>query len=219
VQDRLGIKERAALLALMAEAAEVSNADLKRRLGFALDGAARRKLNDLKLVTSRRKGNAPFDHELTEMGWAWCAKEMSAATPQRAGSAGGALYAVLAALNRYMKRTDLRLSDIFGRETTSGRPEAPAPEIQARIRAAYKSLVKGPTDWVSLTKLRQLLGDISKTDVDAALQQMTRNRQVNLVPDSNQKTLTSEDRESAVQIGGEYKHLISMDNARLNRKG
>jgi hypothetical protein len=211
VQDRLGIKERAALLALMAEAAEVSNADLKRRLGFALDGAARRKLNDLRLVTSHRKGNAPFDHELTEMGWAWCAKEMSAATPQRAGSAGGALYAVLAALNRYMKRTDLRLADIFGRETTSRRPQPPA--IEARIRAAYNSLVKGPTDWVSLTKLRQLLGDISKTDVDAALQQMNRNRQVNLVPDSNQKTLTNEDRESAVQIGSEYKHLISMDNA------
>ena len=211
MQDRLGIKERAALLALMAEAAEVSNADLKRSLGFALDGAARRKLNDLKFVTSRRKGNAPFDHELTEMGWAWCAKEMSAATPQRAGSAGGALYAVLAALSRYMKRTDLRLADIFGRETTSRWPQPPA--IEARIRAAYKSLVKGPTDWVSLTRLRQLLGDISKTDIDAVLQQMNRNRQVNLVPDSNQKTLTSEDRESAVQIGSEHKHLISMDNA------
>jgi hypothetical protein len=137
VQDRLGIKERAALLALMAEAAEVSNADLKRRLGFGLDGAARRKLNDLKLVTSHRKGNAPFDHELTEMGWAWCAKEMSAATPQRAGSAAGALYALLAGLNRYMQRTDLRLSEIFGRETCSQHPQPPANEIEARIRTAY----------------------------------------------------------------------------------
>jgi hypothetical protein len=43
VQDRLGIKERAALLALMAEAKVVSNPDLRKRLGFALDGAPRRK--------------------------------------------------------------------------------------------------------------------------------------------------------------------------------
>src|SRR5215470_16795481 len=98
----------------MAEATEVSNADLQRRLGFALDGAPRRKLNDLKLVTSHRDGNKPFNHELTESGWAWCAKEMSGDTPQRAGSAGGALYAILAGLSRYMKRTDLRLADIFG---------------------------------------------------------------------------------------------------------
>jgi len=96
VQDKLGIKERAALLALMAEATEVSNADLQRRLGFALDGAPRRKLNDLKLVTSHREGNKPFNHELTESGWAWCAKEMSADTPQRTGSARGAHYAILA---------------------------------------------------------------------------------------------------------------------------
>ena len=73
--------------------------------------------------------------------------------------------------------------------------------------------MKASSDWVSLTKLRQLLRDISKADIDAALRQMSRNRQVNLVPDSNQKTLTNEDRESAVQIGGEYKHLMSMDDA------
>jgi hypothetical protein len=43
VQDRLGIKERSALLALTAEAKVVSNPDLRKRLGFALDGAPRRK--------------------------------------------------------------------------------------------------------------------------------------------------------------------------------
>src|SRR5262249_1931304 len=98
-------------------------------------------------------------------------------------------------------------------ETTNRQPQSTAINVESRIRAAYKSLVKGSTGWVSLTKLRQLLGDTSKADIDAALRQMSRNRQVNLVPDSNQKTLTNEDRDSAVQIGGEYKHLISMDDA------
>lgn len=35
---------------------------------------------------------------------------------------------------------------------------------------------------------------------------------VSLVPDSNQKTLTNEERESAIRIGGEYKHLLSLDD-------
>jgi hypothetical protein len=145
---------------------------------------------------------------LTETGWAWCAKELSAETPPRSGSAGGALYAVLAGLNRYMKRADLRLSDIFGPETQT--PQLQPIPIEARIRTAYKSLVKAPTDWVSLTKLRQRLSDVSKSEIDAALKQMSRDRQIHLVPDSNQKMLTNEDRESALHIGGEYKHLISI---------
>ena len=210
MQDKLGIKERAALLALMAEAAEVSNTDLKARLGFPLDGAERRRVNGLKLVASRRDGNSPYSHELTERGWAWCAKELSSETPPRSGSAGGALYAVLAGLNRYMKRADLQLSDIFGPETEGPEPQPPAIPIEASIRTAYKSLVKDPTDWVSLTKLRQRLGDFSKSEIDAALKQMSRSHQIHLVPDSNQKTLTNEDREAAVHIGGEYKHLISI---------
>jgi len=122
------------------------------------------------------------------------------------GSAGGALYAVLSGINRYLERADLKLSDIFG-------PGLPKPEedIEIRIRAAYRSLAKERGDWVSLTKLRPLLGNVSKAEVDTTLQRMNRNPYVSLVPDSNQKTLTNEDRVSAVRIGGEYKNLISMD--------
>ena len=209
MQDRLGIKERAALLALMAEAKEVSNPDLKKRLGFSLDGAPRRKLNELKFVASR-KAKGAFAHELTDDGWAWCAKELSGELPPRAGSAGGALYAVLAGLHRYLERTGLKLSDIFGLGSEVLPP--PQADIESRIRTAYRSLAKEGGGWVSLTRLRPLLGDASRAEVDTALQRMNRDPRVNLVPDSNQKTLTSEDRESAVRIGGEYKHLISMDD-------
>ena len=209
MQDRLGIKERATLLALMAEATAVSNPDLRKRIGFALDGAPRRKLNELKLVASRKQ-KAAFAHELTDDGWAWCAKELSCERPPRSGSAGGALYAILAGLRRYLERADLKLSDIFGSDSKF-LPE-PDVEIESRIRIAYRSLAKERGEWVSLTKLRPLLGGAQKAEVDTALQRMNRNPRVNLVPDSNQKTLTNEDRESAVRIGGEFKHLISMDD-------
>jgi hypothetical protein len=206
VTDRLGIKERAALLALMAEAREISNTELKERLGFTLDGAERRKLNDLKLVASRKQGRA-FVHELTDDGWAWCSKELSRSAPPRAGSAGGALYSVLAGLNRYLERNDLKLSDIFG--STSEQP--PINDAESRIRSAYKILARENGEWVRLSRLRPLLGDLSRAEVDTALQRMNRDPHVNLVPDSNQKTLTNEERESAVRIGGENKHLLSLE--------
>jgi len=33
---------------------------------------------------------------------------------------------------------------------------------------------------------------------------------VNLIPQSNQQALTAEDREAALRIGGEHKHLMSI---------
>jgi hypothetical protein len=115
--EQLGIKERAVLLVLMAEAREISNPELKQIAGLDLTGAARHKLNARRLVDSRRPGRA-YVHLLTDDGWAWCAAELAAPPPERAGSAGGALYAVLAGLHRYLARADLRLSDVFRPEGT-----------------------------------------------------------------------------------------------------
>ncbi|MBY8851214.1 hypothetical protein K7G98_23850 [Saccharothrix sp. MB29] len=46
-EERLTTRERAALLVLMAEARELTNAELRELAGFTLDGAHRRRLNDL----------------------------------------------------------------------------------------------------------------------------------------------------------------------------
>jgi hypothetical protein len=54
--DELSSKERAAMFALLAEARQLSNPELKERVGFPLDGKERRKLNDLKLVESGKVG-------------------------------------------------------------------------------------------------------------------------------------------------------------------
>jgi hypothetical protein len=214
LKDQLGIKERAALLALMAEAKEISNAELKERIGFGLDGDPRRKLNDLKLVSSQRLGKSgQYVHELTDDGWAWCARELAGAPPLHAGSVAGALYAVLAGLHRYLERNALQLSDVFVPSGEAGsREHEPKPDAESRIKAAYRSLAKERGDWVRLSRLRRLLADLPKTDVDAALQRMQRERHASLVPDSNQKMLNEEDHEAAVWIGGEFKHLLALDD-------
>ncbi len=106
----------------MAEAKEVPNPELKERNGFTLDGKQRRHLNDEKPVDSQKRGRS-FVHELTDKGWRWCADELGADGPlARAGSAGGALYAVLAGLRRYLHRAELTLADVFGGGQPLGAP-------------------------------------------------------------------------------------------------
>ena len=64
--EDLSVKERAVLFTLMGEAREVSNSELAERAGFRLDGKERRRLNDRKLVDSRKVGRT-YAHELTAL--------------------------------------------------------------------------------------------------------------------------------------------------------
>ncbi len=201
----LRIEERAAMLALMAAAREIANPELREASGFVLVGAPRRRLNELRYVVSRKEGNA-YVHELTDQGWAWCTAELSRERPARVGSAGGALYAVLVGLRRYLQRVDLRLADVFRDDG----PTIPEDNLEIRIRAAYHTLAARPGSLVSLTDLRQLLGEAAKVDVDAALTRMNRISEVTIVPEANRKSLSKEDRDAAVRIGGEAKHLLSI---------
>jgi hypothetical protein len=224
----LGIRQRSVLLILMAEAAEVANPDLHARYGVRLDGADRRRLNDLGLVTSRRVGRS-LAHELTDKGWRWCADELAAGLPARAGSAGGALYAVLGGLGRYLGRAGLSLADVFAALPAGGPPPAAAPpapaapvlpaaatttsggDVEARVRDAYRRVVAKPRDWASLADVRPLLGDLDRSAVDAALARMYRQAGVSIAAEPNRKALAPADHAAAVHIGGEDKHLLAIE--------
>lgn len=202
--DKLGVRQRAALLALMAEAREVDNKELKEITGFDLTGEFRRQLNDLKLVEStREKNNQPFRHTLTDRGWAWCGEELSVTVPERAGSMGGAMYAVLAGIERFLSRSGMQLHEVF-------HPAVEELSLDDRIRAVYASLAPEPAAWVSLTELRANLNGDSRSEVDAALHRLSRVEAVSIVPESNQKALTADDRAAAIRIGGEDCHLLSI---------
>jgi hypothetical protein len=204
--DKLGIAQRAMLLALMAEAREVSNTELRERWRFTIVGPDRYKLNDRKLVTSVREGNGPFEHELTERGWKWCVDELSADPPDGARPLGNALYAVLSGLSRYLDREGLTLSDIF-------KAEPGIADVEGRIRSAYRELAEGPNAWVSLTDLRPLLGGAPKSEVDDVLRKMDAVPGVTIVPEDNQRALTAADRAAAVRIGDQDNHLLSIGEA------
>jgi len=205
--EDLSVKERAVLFALMGEAREVSNSELAERAGFRLDGKERRRLNDRKLVDSRKAGRT-YTHELTDAGWDWCATHPSEGPQGRASSMEGALYAVLGGLARYLEYSEQSLADVFQQRDPEA-PENPG-DITELIRAAYLRLASEPGKFVKLRELRAELSDVPRSELDSSLEGMYRAQQANLVPQSNQQALTQADRESALRIGGEAKHMISI---------
>jgi hypothetical protein len=66
---------------------------------------------------------------------------------------------------------------------------------------------------VSIAKVRSRLGDVPRQQVDETLIRMERLRDVNIVPEANQRMLTPQDQESAVIIGGQDKHLLWIGEA------
>jgi hypothetical protein len=204
--EDLSVKERAVLFALMGEAREISNPELAERAGVRLDGKERRRLNSLKLVDSRMVGRA-YSHELTDAGWHWCATELSVGLHGKVTSMEGALYAVLGGIARYLGYSEQSLADVFQQRGV----EAEKPgDIDELITSSYLQLAGEPGKFVKLRELRARLSDVPRDELDSALERLYRVQQVNLVPQANQQALTEADRESAVRIGGEAKHMISI---------
>ena len=195
--DQLTVPERAALLALMAEARELTNAELHAVAGFTLTGEPRRRLVERKLVTSRRVGRS-YAHELTDDGWAWCTEELDAGPPARAGSLGGALYALLAGLKRHVARGG-QLYEIF------------QPDVEKMIRNAYAELAKRPGDWVGLADLRERLAGVARADLDAELERMATIPGVYVQAGADQKSLTAADHAAAARFGGDDRHFLMIE--------
>ncbi|GAA0961160.1 hypothetical protein [Actinocorallia libanotica] len=89
--------------------------------------------------------------------------------------------------------------------------EGAGTDLADLVREAYWRLAREPQDWVSLTRLRPLLGNASRQEVDETLRRMERLPDVHLVPEADQKTLTGDDRAAAVLVGGVSKHLLAIE--------
>ncbi|MBB2746265.1 UNVERIFIED_ORG: hypothetical protein FHR35_006133 [Microbispora rosea subsp. rosea] len=230
----LSFSATCALLILMAEDREMSNPELKEKYGVTITGKERTTLNEGRFVTSRRAGRS-FSHVVTDKGWHHASELVrdGIGTPGT-GFAAAAVKALVGNLQRHIARSENSLAEIFGREedlvpANTGEPVAEPPasepaaepiaqppaasvpasdDIETMIRKAYAQLADKPNAWVSLTRLRPLLGDAPRDEVDAAFRRMIGLPDVRLVPESNQKMLTDEDRSAAVVIGDQAKHLI-----------
>lgn len=194
--------QRCALVILMAEAREVPNAHLTKVRKFDLRKPDRDRLekDGLISVNQERKGG-PLSLELTEKGWERAVAELGSDMPARAGSYGAALYAVLDKLGQYVDRAKISPQDIFF---------AVPEDVEARIRKAYGELAPQAGDYVMLASLRKALPDIPRADLDATLVRLVQAPDVRIIPESNQKALSAEERAGAVTIGNQQRHLISI---------
>ena len=210
-RDDLTVRQRAVLFALLGEARPVANPELEQLIGVRLDGADRRLLNARKYVESAKVGRA-YVHELSDAGWRWCAQELAAPPGERASSLERAHYKVFRLFARHLDAAGLTLADIAGPTADApARAPASAADLTATIETGYRSLAAAAGEFVSLRELRLRVADRARPDVDAALTAMFTAQRVNLIPQSNQQALSDADREAALRIGGEYKHLISIE--------
>ncbi|WP_441962853.1 hypothetical protein [Mycolicibacterium houstonense] len=211
--DELTGSEQAVLLVLMAESRPVPNPELER-LGPKLDKPRRDRLNRLGLIEST--GTRPVIHELTDAGWALCRKLFGTEAPPRSTGQGKALYTLLSALHRYFEDADLVPADVFLPADASVASGAPAPvpngNPEVQLRSAYAGLAARPGGWVSLLRLRQAVPGLPRPTVDAALISLYQQPGVSLIPEENQKVLTPADRDAAVEIGNQHKHLIAIES-------
>ena len=210
-RDDLTVRQRAVLFALLGEARQVANPELEQLIGVRLDGADRRQLNARKYVESTKVGRA-YVHELADAGWRWCAQELAAPPGERAGSLERAHYKVFGLFARHLDAAGLTLADIA--VPTADAPAstaASAADLTASIETGYRSLAASAGEFVSLRELRLRVADRARPDVDAALTTMFTAQRINLIPQSNQRALSDADRDAALRIGGECKHLISIE--------
>jgi len=200
-----GIPERAAMIALMALNKETPNAELKRRYKLDVRKPARDKLNRAGLVQSRKLKRG-YAHELTDAGWAWVVAELDKRPPDRPGSAGGALYALLNGLKVALDARGMLIQELFA-------PAVPRPagSLRDRIRQAYRNLASRPWGWVELRDLRAQLGDWPRNEVDLEITRMFREKNANLTLHEDRRRITQADRAAALRLGVEDMHLIGME--------
>lgn len=211
--------EAAVLLVLMAEASPVKNSEL-RAMGPELAKPSRDKLKNAGLIEVNASVR-PMTLELTDKGWRTCGELIGGEPPARSTGAGKAMFTVLAGLRRWLDRTDSRPADVFSPRGDEAAPDEPAidekavdsstVDIEASIRAAYARLAREPGSTVRLSRLRNELRDIPRTDLDDALARLRRAADVSLIPEENQKTLTDEERAAAVVVGNQQNHLLSIE--------
>jgi hypothetical protein len=212
--DELTGTEQAVLLVLMAEARPVPNPELIQ-LGPELRKDSRDQLNRKGLVESTKVGRS-YVHELTDDGWALGRQLFGIDAPARSSGQGKALYTLMRGLNRYFTRDELPLADVFAPAENTAEPAPPRrpelPSDQARVQEGYDKLANTPGAWVALVRLRAELPDVGHHELDDTLRRMYRIPGVHLIPESNQKVLTDDDRQAAVVIGEQHKHLIAIES-------
>ena len=195
---------------------EVSNTGLRDEFGFTIDKKVRDRLVGSGLITARKSKElrGAFVHELTDAGWRQCREELAAEPPKGAQKGYRLLYGLAHNVDFFLTTASLKMADFFMPQGAVEVPAArPAVDPDKALRDAYDSLASRPGAWVNLTRLRDALPHLSRDEVDEALLRLDLEPWAYLIPEANQKMLSETDRDAAIHVGGEDKHLLSIEHA------
>lgn len=95
-------------------------------------------------------------------------------------------------------------------EETGPPPPATSASAEKRVRDAYAEVAAG-REYVSLAEVRARLGDMPRGVQDAALAKLMEEPGVRIEPESHQRRIGPAERDAALSVGGEDRHLIRMD--------
>lgn len=199
----LTVRDQASLFALMVVARPVTNRELRDLSGLEISAEVRRRANQGGARIATLKRGAVNTHKLTPAGKTWCESALTAGRPDGAKFPAGVLYAVLDSVGQYLARSGTKFAEFF------------RPDIESWIRAAYTELTvrREPGSWIKLSALRPWLEEVSRDVVDAELDRMIEQPDVHLMAELHQSSLTDDDRNAAVDIGGEHRHLLKIGAA------
>ena len=218
---RLTPTQLGALVILMASAREVTNSELEELARFRLNGGDRRGLEALGLLETRKVGRV-LAFQLTDQGWRFC-KQLHQADVEVGGSrAARSIFVLLDGVHRSLDRLRVSHADFF-KDSPGGPDIASAPtamavaedslDLEARVRSAYRALVRRPGQWVGLADIRDSLPGVPSAAVDEALRAMAHQAGVRIIPVANVKALDDRDRAAALHMGGDDHHALSIGPA------
>lgn len=112
-----------------------------------------------------------------------------------------------------------------GAPGNAGRSESSAPagtSVQDMTFAQVAQVIRdiqrdsNAGDWVGLATFRERIGGTQEQQ-NSMMMRLARAGQIRLIPEENQKTITSRDRAASIDVSGEPKHLIGItqDQTRL----
>ena len=158
---------------------------------------------------------------VTDRGWRWAEDHLSDTLPDRSYAGTFILAGWLRHLHVFMRSTKTSLAEIMapiasdnaepGKEDTPG-TAGPPPDnstLNERIRSAYLSITGGSFNKRALlADLRNRLSDINRNVLDEALVRLQRQGDATLMQLDNRPDITQADREAAIQIGQEPRHIL-----------
>ncbi len=182
-----------------------------------LTPAERQALVDADYVEVTKRGAGKM-LTTTERAWSW-AEKADPVVLLKSRSALGAtvLEALLNRLLPLLRQREIGLSELFPREeapkSAAAASASSSPQsLPERIEATCLSLTSGARQTrVKLLDLRRGLPDVPRPALDRALLELQRKKKLVLYREDNSAALRTEDRDAALLVGNEPRHLVLLE--------